>query len=188
METPVARDEFEPVTSIQERRTSNPMNVTFLLTLFVVLLGLALAWRFYRWRWRPRLEVDPKPRPEPSESGRAGPDGAGAPDWLLRVSNQGAATARACRATLLRLQVDEDGTWRRFEPDPQASPMRWQDEAEARDLHPGEAAHLVVLRGNGLPPGRYRFEIAVINGEERRVEFELAVGEPGRTGRNTSAS
>lgn len=65
--------------------------------------------------------------------------------------------------------------------------MTWPDEVEARDLLPGEAAHVVVLRGNGLPPGRYRFEIAVIDGEERRVEFEVSVHEPDRIERNLSA-
>ena len=163
------------------------MNVTLSLTLFVVLLGLTLAWRFYRWRWRPRLEVDATPRLGSVESVRAVSAGAGAPDWHLRVSNAGSATARRCRATLLRLQVDEDGTWRRYEPGAGACPMTWPDEAEARDLRPGEAAHLLVLRGNGLPPGRYRFEIAVIDGEERRVEFEVSVDEPDRMERNPSA-
>ena len=65
--------------------------------------------------------------------------------------------------------------------------MSWSDESGGRNLAPGETADLVVVRGNGFPPGRYRFEIAVINGEERRVAFELAVPEPDRLERNTSA-
>lgn len=156
------------------------MNVTIPLVSLVVVVGAALVWRFYRWRWRPRLEVDANPRLEPHESGRTPPGGGRAPDWQLRVRNEGAATARRCRATLLRLQVHEEGTWRRFEPDPQACPLTWSDESGERELGPGEAADLVVLRGNRLPPGRYRFEIAVINGEERRVAFEVSVEEPDR--------
>ena len=65
--------------------------------------------------------------------------------------------------------------------------MTWSDESGERNLAPGESADLVVLRGNGLPPGRYRFEVAVIDGEERRAEFELAVGEPNHMERESSA-
>jgi len=65
--------------------------------------------------------------------------------------------------------------------------MSWSDESGDRNLAPGETADLVVLRGNGRPPGRYRFEIAVINGEERRLAFELAVPEADRVERNPSA-
>ena len=65
--------------------------------------------------------------------------------------------------------------------------MSWSDESGDRNLAPGETADLVVLRGNGLPVGRYRFEIAVINGEERRLAFELAVPEADRVERNPSA-
>ncbi len=151
------------------------MNVNIFLLSLVVLLGVALAWRFYRWRWRPRLIVDSAPRRTSSESGAVEPAPDAVPDWLLRVRNEGAATANRCRATLLRLHLYEDSRWRRFEPDPKACPMSWSDESRARNLAPREAADLVVVRGNGLPAGRYRFEIAVINGEERRVAFELAV-------------
>jgi hypothetical protein len=163
------------------------MNVTIPLLSFVVLLGVALAWRFYRWRWRPRLIVDAAPRRGSSEAGTAEPAPDAAPDWLLRVRNRGPATAKRCRATLLRLHVYEDGRWRRLDPDPKACPMWWSDESRERKLAPGEAADLVVVRGNGLPPGRYRFEVAVINGEERRVTFELAVPERDRLERNPSS-
>jgi hypothetical protein len=159
------------------------MNVNILLLSLVVLLGFALAWRFYRWRWRPRLIVDALPRRGASEPGVAEPTLDTAPDWLLQVRNGGAATARRCRATLLRLYVDEHGRWRRFEPDPTACPMSWPDEVTERNLAPGEAADVTVARGDGLPPGRYRFEIAVINGEERRVAFELVVQAPDRATR-----
>jgi hypothetical protein len=163
------------------------MNVTIPLLSFVVLLGVALAWRFYRWRWRPRLIVDAAPRRGSSESGPAEPTSDAAPDWLLRVRNRGPATAKRCRATLLRLHVYEDGRWHRLESDPQACPMSWSDESRERSLAPGEAADLVVVRGNGLPAGRYRFKVAVINGEERRVAFELAVPERDRLERNPSS-
>ena len=118
------------------------------------------------------------PRRGSSESGAAEPAPDAVPDWLLRVRNEGAATANRCRATLLRLDLEEGGQWRRIEPNPAAVPLCWSDGATERDLAPGEAAEIVVARGNGLPPGQYRFGIAVINGEERRVAFELAVAEP----------
>lgn len=122
--------------------------------------------------------VDATPRLASGTSGGAEPASDADPDWLLRVRNGGAATAKRCRATLLRLQVDEGGSWRRFKPDTQACPMRWLDESGERNLAPDESADLVVVQGNGLPPGRYRFEVGVINGEERRVAFELVVPEP----------
>ena len=163
------------------------MNVTILLASLVVLVGAALAWRLYRWRWRPRLVVDATPRRERGRSNGSHSVGHVALEWLLRVSNEGSATAKRSRAQLLRLQVDDDGAWRRFEPDPEACPMTWSDESRERNLDPGESADLVVLRGNGLPPGRYRFEVAVIDGEECRAEFELAVGEPNHMERESSA-
>lgn len=154
------------------------MNVNIFLLSLVVLLGVALAWRFYRWRWRPRLIVDAAPRRGSNESGAAEPAPDAVPDWLLRVRNGGLATAKRCRATLLRLDLEEGGQWRRIEPNPAAVPLCWSDGTTERDLAPGEAAEIVVARGNGLPPGQYRFGIAVINGEERRVAFEIAVPEP----------
>lgn len=146
------------------------MTVTFTLSLFVVLLGIAFVWRTYRWRWRPRLAVDPEPRRDPDASG-PGSDA----DWLLGVSNSGPAEARGCRASLLRLSRDEGGTWRRVEPDPGSIPMCWSDGAAERDLSPGGRADIVVVRGNGLPAGRYWFEVAVIDGEEHRTAFEISI-------------
>lgn len=163
------------------------MNVTILLASLVVLVGATLAWRFCRWRWRPLLVVDATPRRERGRSNGSHSVGHVALEWLLRVSNEGSATAKRSRAQLLRLQVDDDGAWRRFEPDPEACPMTWSDESRERNLAPGESADLVVLRGNGLPPGRYRFEVAVIDGEESRAEFELGVGEPNHMERESSA-
>ncbi len=151
------------------------MNVNLYLISLVVLLGAAGAWRFYRWRWRPRLLVDSVPRHTSSGAGAVPPAGDVAPDWLLRVRNEGAATAKRCRATLLRLSTQEHGRWVRVEPDSTACPMTWSDGSVERNLAPAEAADLLVMRGHELQPGQYRFEVAVINGEERRVTFEIAV-------------
>jgi len=151
------------------------MNVNLYLISLVVLLGAAGAWRFYRWRWRPRLLVDSVPRQASSGAGAAPLAGDVAPDWLLRVRNEGAATARRCRAVLLRLSAHEHGRWVRVESDSTVCPVSWSDGSVERNLAPAEAADLLVMRGNGLQPGRYRFEIAVINGEERRVTCEIAV-------------
>ena len=151
------------------------MKVNLYLISLVVLLGAAGAWRFYRWRWRPRLLVDSVPRHTSSGAGAVPPVGDVAPDWLLRVRNEGAATAKRCRATLLRLSAHEHGRWVRVEPDSTACPMTWSDGSLERNLAPAEAADLLVMRGNELQPGQYRFEVAVINGEERRVTFEIAV-------------
>ncbi len=64
--------------------------------------------------------------------------------------------------------------------------MCWSDGAVERDLPPGEKADIVVARGNGLPAGRYWFEVAVINGEERRMAFEISIPGLDRPERNTS--
>ncbi len=160
------------------------MNVTFFLVWFVVLVGLALAWRFYRWRWRPRLVPDDAPRRGDAGSAGPGPVPGLAPDWILQVRNEGAATARRCRATLLRLDVESEGRWSRIEPPADAVPMCWSDGSAVRDLAPGVSGGIVIVRGNGLKPGRYRFELAIIDGEERRKTFELTVEpQPGMGGR-----
>jgi len=139
------------------------MPVNLWLVSFVVLLGIAGAWRVYRWRWRPRLELDL------SMPGR------------LKVRNAGSATARHCRATLLRLDRFEAGAWRRLEPDRAAVPMRWSDGSSQRDLPPGADDEIVLTAGDdALAAGRYRFEVAVIDGEEKRARFELELGEERR--------
>ena len=139
------------------------MPVNLWLVSFVVLLGVAGVWRLYRWRWRPRLELDL------STPGR------------LKVRNTGSATAKHCRATLLRLDRFEDDAWRRFEPGVVAVPMRWSDGSTRRDLPPGTDDEIVLVAGDdALPAGRYRFEVAVIDGEEKRARFELELGEERR--------
>jgi hypothetical protein len=136
------------------------MSVNLWLVSIVVLLGVAGAWRLYRWRWRPRLELDL------STPGR------------LKVRNGGSATAKHCRATLLRLDRFEDGAWRRLAPGRGAVPMRWSDGSTRRDLPPGTDDEIVLVAGaDDLPAGRYRFEVAVIDGEEKRARFELELGE-----------
>lgn len=138
------------------------MNVTVELVSIVVLLGAVLAWRLFRWRWRPRLRLDPGLRE----------DGT---DHRLGVRNAGAAPARRCRGRLLRADLRQDDAWRRLDPDPEAFPLVWGNGAPERDLDPGEEDALLVARGNRLMTGRYRIEIAVIDGEERRLETELVV-------------
>ena len=139
------------------------MSVNLWLVSFVVLVGIAGAWRLYRWRWRPRLELDL------SMPGR------------LKVRNAGSATAKRCRATLLRLDRFEDGAWRRLEPGRGTVPMSWSDGATRRDLPPGAEDAIVLTAGDAaLPAGRYRFEVAVIDGEEKRARFEVELGEERR--------
>lgn len=136
------------------------MAVTPWLVSFVVLLGIVGAWRLYRWRWRPRLELDH------STPGR------------LKVRNAGSARARRCRATLLRLDRFEDGAWRRLEPGSGDCPMRWSDGSNRRDLRRGTEDEIVLVAEDAsLAAGRYRFEVAVIDGEEKRARFELELGD-----------
>ncbi|MCL7927371.1 MAG: hypothetical protein M8841_06240 [marine benthic group bacterium] len=135
------------------------MSVNAWLVSFVVLLGIAGAWRFYRWRWRPRLEVQPEPR------GR------------LRVRNTGSRSAKNCRATLLRLDRWEKGGWQRLGSGGEAVVLTWSDGSDRRDLAPGAGDEISTLRQDGtLPAGRYRVEVAVINGEEKRARFEVELG------------
>jgi Kef-type K+ transport system membrane component KefB len=115
------------------------VSVTVGLVSIVVMLGLALAWRLLRWRWRPRLRIASALRP----------DGAG---HVLVVRNAGAAAARRCRGRLLRADREEDGGWRRVEPDPEELPLTWTGGARERDLGPGEEDALVVARGIGSSP------------------------------------
>lgn len=59
--------------------------------------------------------------------------------------------------------------------------MRWSDGSTRRDLPPGTDDEIVLVAGGDvLPAGRYRFEVAVIDGEEKRARFELQVGEERR--------
>ncbi|MEJ2483240.1 MAG: hypothetical protein P8049_09045 [Gemmatimonadota bacterium] len=132
------------------------MSVNLWLVSFVVLLGLAGAWRLYRWRWRPRLELETLP------------------GGNMRVANVGSATAKNCRAALLRLDRFEDGGWRRLDSRGEARPLRWSDGPTHRDLRPGESAEIQLMPGEAAASaGRYRLEVAVIDGEETRARFEI---------------
>jgi hypothetical protein len=145
------------------------VSVTTGLAWIVVLMGMLAVWRIFRWKWRPRLE--------PAGAATSRPVGAsGEATWTLAVRNGGAARARRCRARLLRVErEDEHGEYRRYD-DGEAFPLTWEDGGRGRDLAPGEEALLTVARGNRLPAGRYRIEIAVIDGEEHRVGIDLAHG------------
>ena len=138
------------------------MSVTTGLVSIVILLGAVLAWRLARWRWRPGLRLGPEVRTVGM-------------DQCLPVRNEGAAPARRCRGRLLRADRREDGRWRRLPPDPDAFPLTWPGGSGERDLAPGEASELLLARGNRLRPGRYRIEVAVIDGHESRLTAELIV-------------
>ena len=145
------------------------MSVTAGLLSVVVLVATVLAWRLVRWRWRPGLRLGPEVRTVGM-------------DRCLPVRNAGAAPARRCRGRLLRADRQDDGTWRRLAPDPATFPLTWPDGSEERDLEPGEAADLLLARGNRLRAGRYRIEVAVIDGHERRFTVELIVPAAAATG------
>jgi hypothetical protein len=135
------------------------MSVNAWLVSFVLLLGVAGAWRLYRWRWRPRLELHPEPR------------------GSVRVRNTGSRSAKNCRATLLRLDRWEKGGWQRFGSGGAAVPLTWSDGSDRRDLAPGAGDEISALRQDGtFSGGRYRVEVAVINGEEKRARFEVELG------------
>ena len=146
------------------------MSVTAGLVSIVVLLGAVLAWRMARWRWRPALRLGPDLRADGTE-------------YRLPVRNEGAAPARRCRGRLLRADRREDGAWRRLPPDPETFPLPWSDGAHERDLEPGHGSELLVARGNRLLGGRYRIEVAVIDGHESRLTAELIVPGPDGPGR-----
>lgn len=136
------------------------MSVNAWLVSFVVLLGVAGLWRLYRWHWRPRLELHPE------QGGR------------LRVSNKGSRSARNCRATLLRLDRWEKGGWQRIGSGGEIVPLTWSDGSARRELSPGSGDEILALRQDGtLSAGRYRVEVAVINGEEKRARFEVELGD-----------
>ncbi|MDT8436267.1 MAG: hypothetical protein RRA92_05880 [Gemmatimonadota bacterium] len=134
-----------------------------LLLAALALVGAASAWRLFRWYRRPRLRLSPVPR----VAGDA---------WVLDVRNEGAATARACHGTLVRIDRLVDGTKTRLVADPDLFPLTWEGNRPRRDLAPGEAGVLRVARRNRVPPGRYGLVVAVIDGEEHRAAFEIEIG------------
>jgi len=132
------------------------------LVSIVVIVGLLATWRLLRWRFRPSLVLGPRLRAE-------------ADRITLRVRNHGAATARRCAGRPLRLDRKVRDDWTRIEVDPRACPFEWTEGGRERDLEPGADAGLVVALSDRLPEGRYRLELAVMNGEERRTRLEFDV-------------
>lgn len=138
--------------------------MTGLLVSLVAVVTAVGVWRLLRWYWRPRLTLADAPELRREEDGL---------EIWIEVRNRGAGAARRCRAELLRLDRWEDGRWNRLAfpiPAPGAHPR------------PGTvpAREAVVLRvGELLPPGpgRFRLELAVIDGEEVRRSYVVQVGD-----------
>lgn len=129
----------------------------------IAILVLAGAWRLARWHWRPRLRL-----PEDAVL-TGGPDGL---RLSLEVRNEGAGRSHGCRARLLRAERAERGGWLRVE-----TPAAGSAETAARSA--GIPAHgstiLEVDRLLPPEPGRYRVEVAVMNGEEVRASYVVRV-------------
>jgi hypothetical protein len=79
---------------------------------------------------------------------------------------------------LLRLDRWEKGGWQRIGSGGEIVPLTWSDGSARRELSPGSGDEILALRQDGtLSAGRYRVEVAVINGEEKRARFEVELGD-----------
>lgn len=138
--------------------------LTRTLLIAIGLLVAAGAWRLVRWYWRPSLALPEGLILERDEEGVR---------VFLDVRNEGAGRSRGCRAVLLRCEKEEPVGWLRFEPKPDP------DAGDPKELKEGILPHHTarVELDRMLPdePGRYRLEIAVINGEERRSSYVVQI-------------
>jgi hypothetical protein len=139
-----------------------------MLTRYLLILVAAVAalglWRLARWYRRPRLLLADVP-----ELAR---EGHGV-RIAIGVRNEGAGTGRRCRAELLRAERWEAGSWSRVDSLPDPMPEGT-----------GGAPATIAARGTAtlrverlLPPqgGRYRVELAVINGDEVRRSYVVEI-------------
>jgi hypothetical protein len=139
--------------------------LTRILAAAIVVLVAAGTWRFARWYWRPRLQLLGPPSLSPGADGIR---------LSIRVHNAGAGRSRRCRARLLRAERWDGSAWIRVEARARSGP---ETDPVSTGIRPRDSAQLLVDRA--LPPtaGRYRVEVAAINGEEVRASYVVEVEE-----------
>jgi len=140
------------------------MQLTHWLYGLIALLAIAGGWRLARWYWRPRLRLPADVSLEPV---------AGGVRLFLEIRNAGAARSRGCRATLIRCERREGNQWVRVD----APPAGTANDPIPPGIAPRRSARVCVDRLVPTEPGRYRIEVAVLNGEERRGSYVVEVGE-----------
>ena len=137
--------------------------LTRILVAAIALLTAVGVWRLARWYWRPRLRLPREPALIREQRGLR---------LSLEVHNEGAARSRRCRARLLRAERGEGDAWIRVE-----APVHRAAATEAGTV--GIPAHgsalLTVDRVLPTEAGRYRVEVAVIDGEEVRASYVIEV-------------
>jgi len=138
--------------------------LTRILVAALAVLTTVGLWRLARWYWRPRLSL-----PDTPLLGRE----AGGIRLAMVVRNEGAAKSRRCRARLIRAERREGGKWVRVEA---IRAARSGDPKLPRKGIPSHgSATLKVDRLLPAEPGRYRVEVAVINGEEKRSSYVIDI-------------
>ena len=141
--------------------------ILMLTRTLVAALALLIAagwWRLARWYWRPRLSL-----PDAPILGRE----AGGVRLAVVVRNDGAARSRKCRARLIRAERREGGRWVRVEANRAAKPGGSKPPKQGIPSH--GSATLEVNRLLPAEPGRYRVEVAVIDGEEKRASYVINI-------------
>ena len=137
--------------------------LTRALVAAIAVLVVAGLWRLARWHWRPKLRLPDAPTVSRDEDGIR---------LSVVVRNEGAGRSRRCRARLIRAEREEGGAWLRIEAPvaPSAEPV-----PAKTGIPPDGTATLSVSRLLPPEPGRYRVEVAVINGEEVRASYVIDI-------------
>ena len=138
--------------------------LTRILVAALAVLTAAGLWRMARWYWRPRLSL-----PDAPVLGRE----AGGVRLAMVVHNEGAAKSRRCRARLIRAERREGGKWVRVEAS--RVPRQRDPKLPRKGIPSHDSATLEVDRILPAEPGRYRVEVAVINGEEKRSSYVIDI-------------
>ncbi len=135
--------------------------LTRALVAAIAVLTVAGLWRLARWYWRPRLRLPDAPTVARDEHGVR---------LSVVVRNDGAGRSRRCRARLIRAEREEGDAWVRIE-----APVAPAAETASAGIPPHGAATLSVSRLLPPDPGRYRVDVAVINGEEVRASYVIDI-------------
>jgi hypothetical protein len=138
--------------------------LTRTLVLALALLTAGGLWRLARWYWRPRLRLPAELRVRPVDGGIR---------LSLRVRNVGAGRSRGCRARFLRVERNDQGGWLRVEPLP--LPAAADPDAPRACIPPHGSTTLAADALLPAEAGRYRVELAVINGEEVRASYVIDI-------------
>lgn len=137
--------------------------MTRILLIAIAIVAAAGTWRLARWYWRPRLVLPAAPSLEPAAEGFR---------VFFDVRNEGSGSSRGCRAVLIRCERKDPAGWLRIEP---RRTRAGDPNSPGTGIPPNSTRRIELDHALPAEPGTYRFDIGVLNGEEKRSSYVVEI-------------